>query len=101
MIEEIEYLLPIKFCQFQHSGSRGEAENVSANERKGWPSLMTDLPEIRIGREEGNYLLPVKLRQIQQSGCRGDVENVKANQKQGQPSLMIEQRQKHKLGRGH
>ena len=38
LVEDIEILLPVKFCWIQFSGFREEVENVSANQRLGWPS---------------------------------------------------------------
>ena len=45
MVEDVEILLPVKFCWFPFSGFRGEVENVSANQRSGRPSCFFDRPE--------------------------------------------------------
>ena len=45
LVEDIEILLPVKFCVNPFSGFRGEVENVSANQRPGRPSWFYDRPE--------------------------------------------------------
>ena len=45
LVEDIVILLPIKFHWIPFSGFRGEVENVSANQRPGWPSCFSDQPE--------------------------------------------------------
>ena len=45
LVEDVEILLPIKFCWIPFSGFRGEVENVSANQRPGQPSCFSDRPE--------------------------------------------------------
>ena len=45
LVEDVEILLPIKFCWIPFSGFRGEVENVSANQRPGRPSCFSDRPE--------------------------------------------------------
>ena len=45
LVEDVEILLPIKFRQILFSGFRGEVQNVSANQRPGWPSYFSDRPE--------------------------------------------------------
>ena len=42
--EDVEILLPVKFCWIPFSGFR-EVENVSANQRPGRPSCISDRPE--------------------------------------------------------
>ena len=44
-LEEVEILLPVKFCWIPFSGFRGEDENVSVNQRPGRPSCFSDRPE--------------------------------------------------------
>ena len=44
LVEDIEILHPVKFRQIPFSGFR-EVENVSANQRPGWPSCFSDRPE--------------------------------------------------------
>ena len=51
--EDVEILLPVKFRWILFSGFRGEVENVSANQRSGRPSYLSDRPEkhtLRRGR---------------------------------------------------
>ena len=38
LVEDVEIFLPVKFRGIPFSGFRGESENVSANQRPGWPS---------------------------------------------------------------
>ena len=45
LVEDIEILLPVKFRQIPFSCFRGEVENVSANQKPGWPSYFSDQPE--------------------------------------------------------
>ena len=45
LVEDVEILLLVKFCWIPFSGFRGEVENVSANQRPGWPSCFSDKPE--------------------------------------------------------
>ena len=51
-VEDIEYmyLLLVKFRQIPFSGCRSEIENVSANQRPGWPSFFSERPEYKLGR---------------------------------------------------
>ena len=52
LVEDIEFLLPVKFRWYPFSGFKNEVENVSANQRPGWPSCFSDWPEIhKLGRE--------------------------------------------------
>ena len=45
LVEEVEFLLPVKFCWIPFSGFRGEVENVSANHRPGRPSCFSNRPK--------------------------------------------------------
>ena len=45
LVEDVDILLPIKFCCIPSSGFRGEVENVSANQRPGRPSCFSDRPQ--------------------------------------------------------
>ena len=45
LVEDIEILLPVKFCSIPFSGFRGEVENVSANQRLRRPPCFSDRPE--------------------------------------------------------
>ena len=42
LVEDVEILLPVKFRWIPFSGFRAEVENVSANQRPGWPSCFSD-----------------------------------------------------------
>ena len=57
LVEDVEILLPVKFRWILFSGFRGEVENVSANQRPGWPSCFSDRPDKhKLGR--GCWVLP-------------------------------------------
>ena len=45
LVEDVEILLPVKFCWIPFSGFRGKIDYVSANQRTGRPSFFTDRPE--------------------------------------------------------
>ena len=45
LVEDVEILLLVKFRWIPFSGFRGEVENVSANQRPGWPSCFSGRPE--------------------------------------------------------
>ena len=45
LVEDVEILLPVKFCWILFSGFRGEVENGSTNQRPGRPSCFSDRPE--------------------------------------------------------
>ena len=62
LVEDVEILLPVKFCLIPLSGFRGEVENVSANQRLGRPSCFSDGPKNTNLVEDVEILLPVKSR---------------------------------------
>ena len=90
LVEEIEILLPVKFRWIPFSGFRWDVENVSANQRPGWPSCFSDRPEKhKLGRRHGDIAsCQLSLNSVQQ--FRGYVDNVSANQRQGQPSSFFD-----------
>ena len=45
LVERVEYLKSVKFRPISFGGCRGKGENTSANQRPGWSSLFSDLPE--------------------------------------------------------
>ena len=45
LVEEVTFLLPVKFLWFPFSGFRKEVENFPANERPGPPSCFSDRPD--------------------------------------------------------
>ena len=67
LVEGVEILLHIMFRWIPFSSFRGEVENVSANQRSGWPSCFSDQPEKhKLGR--GHWDLascPVSLNFLQ------------------------------------
>ena len=94
LVEDVEILLSVKLLWILFSSFRGKVENVSANQRPGWPSFFSRLgwPSFFSYQKNINLvkdieiLLPVKFRWILFSGFRGEVENVSANQRPGRPS---------------
>ena len=62
LVEDVEILLPVKFRGILFNSFRGEVENVSANQRPGWPSCFSDQPENTNLVEDVEILLPVKFR---------------------------------------
>ena len=54
LVEDFEILLPVKFHHIPFCGFRGKVENVSANQKPGWPSCFSDRPKKhKLGR--GRY----------------------------------------------
>ena len=100
LVEDVEILLPIKFCWIPFSGFR-EVKNVSANQRPWGPSCFSNWPKNTNLVEDIEILLPVKFRWFHFSSFRGEVENVLVNQRPGQPSCFSDQPRKHNLCRGH
>ena len=100
MVEDLGILLPVKFRWIPFSCFRREVENISANQRPGWPSCFSDRPENTNLVESVEILLSVKFRWILFSGFRGEVENVSANQRPGRPFCFSDRPKKHKYGRG-
>ena len=64
LVEDVEILLPVKFCWIQFSSFRGKVENVSANHRPGRPFCFSDPPENTNLVEGVEILLPIKFRRI-------------------------------------
>ena len=51
LVEDVEILLPVKFCHILFNSFKGEVENVSANQRQGRPSCFSDrLEKHKLGR---------------------------------------------------
>ena len=61
-VGDIEILLPVTFLSILFSNFRGEVENVSADQRPGWPSCFSNGPEKQNLVGEVEILLPVKFR---------------------------------------
>ena len=81
LVVGVEILLPVKFCWIPFSGFREEVENVSANQRLGWPSCFSDWPEKhKIGRGRWDLAsCQVSLNSVQQflrrsRKCLGQLE---------------------------
>ena len=101
LVEDLEILLPVKFRWIPFSGFRGEVENVSANQRPGWPSCFSDRPEKhKLGR--GRWDL---------ASCQVSLNSVQRFQRRSRKCLSQSEaraailffpigRKKHKLGRG-
>ena len=96
LVEDAEIFFPAKFRLIPLSCFTGEVENVSANQKPGWPSCFSDQPEKTNLVEDVEILLPVKCCWILFSSLRVEVKNVSANQR----LCFSDQPEKHKLGRG-
>ena len=85
LVEDVEILLPVKFCWILFSGFRGKVENVSANLRPGRPFCFSDQPEKhKLGRGRWD-LASYQVSSNSFHSFRGEVENVSANQRPGRP----------------
>ena len=85
LVEDVEILLPVKFCWILFSGFRGKVENVSANHRPGRPFCFSDPPEKhKLGRECWD-LASYQVLSNSFHSFRGEVQNVSANQRPGRP----------------
>ena len=61
LVEDVEFLLPVKLRWIPFSGFRGEVENVSPNQRPGRPSCFFSIgPKNTTLVEDVEILLPVK-----------------------------------------
>ena len=100
MVEDVEILLPVKFRWIPFSGFREEVENVSANQKPGWPSCFSDRPEKhKLGT--GRWEL---------ASCQVSLNSVKwfqrrswkcLSQSEARAAIFFSDRpEKHKLGRG-
>ena len=78
-VEDVDILLPVKFCWIPFSGFRGEVENVSYIRDRSGHLVFLIGPKNTILVEDFAIMLPVKFRWIQFSGFWGEVENVSAN----------------------
>ena len=77
LLEDVEILLPVKFSWIPFSGFRGEAKNVSANQRQGRPSCFSDRPEKhKLGR--GRWDL---------ASCQVSLNSIKQFQRRSRKSL--------------
>ena len=81
LVEDIEFLLPVRFRWIPFNGFRGEVENVSVKQRPGGHLVFPIGPKNTNLVEDVEILLPVKFRWIPFSDFRGEVENVSANQR--------------------
>ena len=94
LVKDAEILLPLKFRWIPFSGFRGEVENVSANQRPGWPSCFPLGPKNTNVVDDVEILLPVKFRWIPFSFFREEFENVSANQRPGRLSCLSDRPEK-------
>ena len=100
LVDDVEYLPPVKFCSIPFSSCREEVEIFQ--QIRGLNNNLC----FAIGQKTTNLvedveiLLPVKFCLIPLHGCRKEVEYVSANQRPGWPSLISDQLEKNKLGRG-
>ena len=70
LVEEVEFLVPVKFRQILFSDFRDEVEKVSTNQRPGGHLGFPISPKDTTLVEDFEFLLPVKFRQIPISGFR-------------------------------
>ena len=98
--EGIESLLPVKFPWIPFSGFFREVENVSANQRPGWPFCFSDRRELhKLGRgrwDLASYQVLLNLVQRFQRRSRKCLSQSEARR----PSCFSDRPEKHKLGRG-
>ena len=73
-VEDVETLLPVKFCWFPFRSFRWEVENVSANQMPGRPSCFSDRPKKVNSVEDVETLLPVKFCWFPFRSFRWEVE---------------------------
>ena len=101
LVEGVEILLPIKFQWIPFSSFRWKVENVSANQRPGWPFCFSDRPEKqKLGRgrwDLASCQVFVEFRSV--------VSEEKSKMSQpirrlGRPFCFSYRPEKHKLGRG-
>ena len=84
LVEDVEILLPVKFCGIQFSGFR-EVKMSQPIRGQGGHLVFPIGPKNTNLVEDVEILFPVKFRWILFSGFRGEVENVLANQRPGWP----------------
>ena len=100
LVEDVEILLPVKFCWILFSGFRGKVENVSANHRPGRPFCFSDPPEKhKHGRgrwDLASYQVSLNSVQRFQRRSRKCLSQSEARA----AILFFRSAQKHKLGRG-
>ena len=100
LVEDVQILLPVKFCWILFSSYRGEVENVSANQRPGRPSRFSDRPEKhKLGRGRWDHAsYQVWLNSVQQLQRRS---RKCLSKSEARAAILFSDRpEKHKLGRG-
>ena len=102
LVEDIEIMLPVKFCWIPFSSFRGEVENVSTNQRSGRPSCFSDRPEKhKLGR--GHWDLSscqVSLNSVLTAVSEEKPKKSQPIRGQGGHLVFFDRPEKHKLGRG-
>ena len=100
LVEDVEILLPVKFRWIPFSGFRAEVQNVSANQRPGWPSCFSDRPEKhKLGRGRQDLAsCQVSLNSFQRFQRRSP--KCLSQSEARAAILFFWSAQKHKLGRG-
>ena len=98
LVENVEFLLPVKFRWIPFRCWRGKVENVSANKKPTRPSWFSDRSEKqKLGRGRWD-LSSCQFRWILFSGCK-EVENVSVNQRPGRPPWFYDRPEKRKYFR--
>ena len=100
LVEDIEILLPVKFRWIKFSGFKEEVENVSANQRPGWPSRFSERPEKhRLGRGHWD-LAPCQVSMNSVQRFQRKSRNCLSQSEAGAVILVFYQPEKHKIERG-
>lgn len=94
MVEDLEYLIPVRFGEIPYSGCREEVENVSTNKNSWWPSLdlLTDWVKNTNLIRGLKYLLPIKFCEIQCRSCCREVDNVSDDQNSWRPPCLTDRK---------
>ena len=113
LVEDVVDLLPTKIGWILLSGFWGEFENVSANQRPGRPSCVSDRPEKHKLCRGRWYIASCQVllnsvkrflgrsRKCLSQWFQREVENISANQRLGRPSCFSDRpKTPHKFGRG-
>ena len=101
LVEDVEIFLPVKFCWIPFSGFKEKLDNISANQRPGWPSCFYDRPEKhKLGRGPWDLAsCQVLMNSVQQLQRRS---RKCLNQIEARAVILFfpDRPEKHKLGRG-
>ena len=99
-VEDVDILLPVKYCWILFSSFRREVENISANQRPGRPSCFSDRPKNTILVEDVEILLPTKCCWIRPVVSEKSKMSQPIRGQSGHLVFFFGSAQKHKLCRG-